>query len=73
MRIREAPGLHYCTDCTRLIIDEDHDSVWYCDACAARRGANIIDGRPIKIEKQINNAVGEGKSPIETGKSPSQG
>lgn len=68
MRIREAPGLHYCTDCTRLIIDEDHDSVWYCDACAIRRGANIIDGRPIKIEKQNHSTTGKADSTTQEGK-----
>jgi Zn finger protein HypA/HybF involved in hydrogenase expression len=74
MRIKEAPGLHYCTDCGVLVIDEEHDSVWYCDKCAFKRGANIIDGRPIKIENNKRNSqAGEGSSPIETGEQTTQG
>ena len=72
MRIREAPGLHYCTDCGTLVIDEDHDSVWFCDKCAFKRGANIIDGRPIKIENKRNSQIREGEPPIEAGEPSTQ-
>ena len=55
MRITEAPGLHYCYDCGKLILDTDHDSVWYCPKHAKARGWNIIDGRRIKVSKDDEN------------------
>ena len=55
MRITEAPGLHYCYDCGKLILDTDYDSVWYCPVHAKKRGWNIIDGRRIKVPKDDEN------------------
>ena len=55
MRITEAPGLHYCYDCGKLILDEEHLSVWYCPKHAKARGWNIIDGRRIKVSKDDEN------------------
>ena len=51
MKITEWEGLHYCQDCSDLIIDEEHDSVEYCDKCAKKRGWNFIDRRRVKVLK----------------------
>lgn len=51
MKITLAKGMHYCYDCNDLILDDEHESVWFCDKCAKRRGANIIDGKPYIISK----------------------
>lgn len=59
MKITLAEGMHYCHDCNELILDDEHDSVWFCDRCANRRGANIIDGRPIKIKREENENPSE--------------
>lgn len=58
MKITEAPGLHYCYDCGALILNADHESVWYCPIHAKKRGWNIIDGRRVKISKNENENNG---------------
>ena len=52
MRITLAEGMHYCYDCGALILDSEHESVWYCAKHAKKRGWNIIDGRRIKIQNE---------------------
>ena len=52
MRITLAEGMHYCYDCGELILDAEHESVWYCPKHAKARGWNIIDGRRIRITSQ---------------------
>jgi Zn finger protein HypA/HybF involved in hydrogenase expression len=54
MKITTADGVHYCYDCGKLILDTDHESVWYCPEHAKKRGWNIIDGRRVKINKEEN-------------------
>ena len=61
MRITLAEGMHYCYDCGELIIDELHESVWYCAKHAKARGWNIIDGRRIKITNENENNRTTGK------------
>ena len=71
MRITEASGVHYCYDCGKLIIDEEHESVWYCPTHARKRGWNIIDGKRVKIvsnENKNNRPINEGNSSSEKGK-----
>ena len=55
MRITLAEGMHYCYDCGELILDDLHESVWYCPKHAKARGWNIIDGRRIKIKNENEN------------------
>ena len=73
MKITEAPGLHYCYDCGALILDETHESVWYCPVHAKKRGWNIIDGRRIKITNESKNdrTTGEANPTPEADKSGS--
>ena len=73
MRITLAEGMHYCYDCGELIIDELHESVWYCTKHAKARGWNIIDGRRIKITNESKNdrTTGEANPSIEADKSGS--
>jgi Zn finger protein HypA/HybF involved in hydrogenase expression len=72
MRITEAPGLHYCHDCGALILDEDHESVWYCPIHAKKRGWNIIDGRRIKVNENKNGRpIIEGNQTTQEGESSS--
>jgi hypothetical protein len=54
MRITLAEGMHYCYDCGELILDTEHESVWYCPVHAKKRGWNIIDGRRVKVEQKEN-------------------
>jgi Zn finger protein HypA/HybF involved in hydrogenase expression len=63
MRITLAEGMHYCYDCGELILDTEHESVWYCPKHAKKRGWNIIDGRRIKIENKDNTATGTQDTP----------
>jgi hypothetical protein len=74
MRITLADGMHYCYDCGELILDTDHESVWYCPKDAKRRGWNIIDGRRVKIsnENENNGTVNETNSTTDTGESISE-
>jgi hypothetical protein len=75
MRITLADGMHYCYDCGELILDDIHESVWYCLKDAKRRGWNIIDGKRVKVpknENEINRAVNETNSTTNTGESISE-
>ena len=62
MRITEAPGLHYCYDCGKLILDTEHESVWYCPTHALSRGWNIIDGRRVRVVAKEDNENENSKS-----------
>lgn len=74
MRITLAEGMHYCYDCGELILDSEHESVWYCSTHAKKRGWNIIDGKRIKIqqnENKDNRTTGEANPTPEADKSGS--
>ena len=62
MRITLADGMHYCYDCGELILDDLHESIWYCPTHAKQRGWNIIDGKRVKIENKNNRPINEGSS-----------
>lgn len=75
MKIVEWPGLHYCQDCDALIVNEDYDSIEFCDKCAKKRGWNFINRRRVKVPKDEDKKHGtttEGNSPTEAGESGPQ-
>lgn len=55
MKIVEWPGLHYCQDCDAIILNDDYDSIEYCDKCARKRGWNFINRRRVKVPKDDEN------------------
>lgn len=67
MKITEWEGLHYCADCGALTVDEDHDSVEFCEKCAKKRGWNFINRRRVRIPNETENRsdVVEGNSTTE--------
>ncbi len=55
MKIVEWDGLHYCADCGALTVNEDYDSIEYCEKCAKKRGWNFFNRRRVKVPNETDD------------------